>query len=112
MKWISLLLLLNPIEPPINYGVVEVNTVCNEDGTERFKQVIFRASDGEILAWRWAENLAVPKGYRIDWTWQEGQYEQKRFIRFIGRRIDTKTDIDPEVEAREWLPELARRGLR
>ena len=108
MKWILLLILTNPLEPPINYGIVECNAVINDDGSERFRQVIFRAADGEILAWRWAQNLAVPTGYRVDWTWREEQ----RFIRFVGRRLDTRTDIDPEIEAREWLPELARRGLK
>jgi hypothetical protein len=96
---------------------VEVNHFYDDEGRPVFTQLILvdRNAQGgwDVVAWRmvkspdqWPQADHMRGGYVI--VWQDGDYFREVRTPFMAESF---TQFDPELAAREWLPDNQRRGL-
>lgn len=110
------LILLSTI--PTDYGTiniftetVELNHFHDGDGKHVFTQVIWWDADG-CRDWRMVAKCGPPCR-----NWETGSYETTwiedgKILRVRSAFFrETWTQVDPELEASEWLPPCARRRI-
>lgn len=105
-----------PHGPIVTYvDEVEQNFVCNDDGSVRIDQMIFRLHNPpQIVAWAWSRHcqaMEYKNGWLIVWKTTDDDCENLAFI-WSRYATTTFTDYDRETHERKWLPVEKRRGVR
>lgn len=88
-------------------GTVEINTVLDEHGSERFTQLIYRDYDGRIRDWRMLRTSDMIPRLGIA-AWRDGGVLRIVRCQYVVRTV---TDYDPELEDRKLNPVHTRRKL-
>lgn len=108
---IALLLAIIPYSPIIETqcDVYEVNRVYNDDAQIVLTQrIAWRLPD--VLGWRIVHRRDCRLDSRRVLFWDGKDGPVLRVIRF-NSRVESHTNYDPEMDARNELPEAERRGL-
>ena len=116
---LTALLSIVPVETVVRdtVDVIEQNFFYDEQGRLVFEQLIYIDENDDVIAWRMAKGGDIRPQYDhrtgeyVCLWWDDINFSGLRLVRSNHMRT-TWTQHDPELAAREKLPQEQRRGFR
>jgi hypothetical protein len=102
-----LALCMVPAEIVNDCGVVEINTVLDEHGRERFTQVIYRDHAGKVRDWRMLKSPDMIPRHGVA-VWCDAGVHRVVRCNYVRHTVTT---YDPEIEDRKENPPHKRQKL-